>query len=563
MTIIQRPLRACFFWLEGWLDRIFPPAWNPLYHLGTLGFFYLWVVTVSGIYVYIFFDTGTTEAYDSIEYMTYEQWYLAGIMRSLHRYASDGMVLMMGVHMLREFALDRYRGKRWFTWVTGLPILWLVFIAGITGYWLVWDMLAQYVAQATSEWLDWLPIFGVPVVRNFLAPNLLDDRFFTLLTFIHIAVPLILLFILWIHLQRVSRPEVNPARGLAIGTLLMLLVLSLVKPAESQGPANLSQVPAEVGLDWFYLFAYPLMDIWSSGALWVFLTTLSLIVAALPWLPPMRRVPVARVDLANCNGCTRCAEDCPFSAVTMQPRSDGLPFEREAVVDPALCVACGICAGACPTSTPFRRAGENRPAGAVPRRSAHADRDGGGGAVGRCPSPGLRLRPRRRSRPAGIAGPCGPQAALYRGPAAGLHRLPHQPRPGRRRRAGGLPRGRMLLPLRRRVDAGADRAATRSLSEGARPARAAVHDLGRADRPRSRGTGPSRLCHQPGVAAAGSRANAAAGDAGKAADRGAVRPWLTSCAISGRRSSTAERRCCSPCSPMRRATSTSRRTRQR
>jgi coenzyme F420-reducing hydrogenase delta subunit len=33
-----------------------------------------------------------------------------------------------------------------------------------------------------------------------------------------------------------------------------------------------------------------------------------------------------------------------------------LPFEQEAVVDPAVCVSCGICAGACPTSTPFRRA---------------------------------------------------------------------------------------------------------------------------------------------------------------------------------------------------------------
>ena len=40
----------------------------------------------------------------------------------------------------------------------------------------------------------------------------------------------------------------------------------------------------------------------------------------------------------------------------MTPRSDGKPFEHEAVVDPSLCVACGICAGACPTSTPFRRA---------------------------------------------------------------------------------------------------------------------------------------------------------------------------------------------------------------
>jgi len=355
MTFLQRPLRILFAWIEAALDRIFPPAWNPFYHLGALGFFYLWVVTVSGIYVYIFFDTGTTEAYDSVQYLTVDQWYLGGVMRSLHRYASDGMVLMMGVHMLREFALDRYRGKRWFTWVTGLPILWLVFIAGITGYWLVWDKLAQYVAQVSAEWLDWLPIFGTPVVRNFLAPVLLDDRFFTLLTFIHIAVPLTLVFILWIHLQRVSRPEVNPARGLAIGTLLMLLVLSLVKPAGSQGAADLARVPAEVGLDWFYLFAYPIADIWSSGALWLFLMALSLIVFVMPWMPPMRRAAVATVDLANCNGCTRCAEDCPYSAVTMQPRSDDRPFEREAVVDPRLCVSCGICAGACPTSTPFRR----------------------------------------------------------------------------------------------------------------------------------------------------------------------------------------------------------------
>ncbi len=375
MSVVQRLLRALFFRLEDLLDRVFGAAWNPLYHLGALGFFYFWVVTVSGIYVYIFFDTGTTEAYDSVEYMTRDQWYLAGVMRSLHRYASDGMVLMMAVHMLREFALDRHRGKRWFTWVTGLPVLWLTFAAGITGYWLVWDKLAQYIAQASTQWLDWLPIFGAPISRNFLAPDFLDDRFFTLLMFIHIAVPLILLFILWIHLQRVSRPKINPARGLAVGTMLMLLVLSLVWPAESQGPADLGQVTAEVGLDWFYLAVYPLMDIWSDGAVWGFVGALSLMIALLPWLPPLKQAPVAAVDLANCNGCTRCVEDCPFNAVAMQARTDGLPFEREAVVNPSNCVACGICAGACPTSTPFRRATELSPGIDLPGRPLKELRD--------------------------------------------------------------------------------------------------------------------------------------------------------------------------------------------
>jgi ferredoxin/coenzyme F420-reducing hydrogenase delta subunit len=358
MMLVQRPLRAGFQVLEGLLDKVFGPKWNPLYHLGALGFFYFWIVAVSGIYLYIFFDTGTTEAYESVEYLTHEQWYLGGVMRSLHRYASDGMMLMLGVHMLREFSLDRYRGKRWFTWVTGVPILWLVFICGITGYWLVWDKLAQYVAVATTEWLDALPIFGEPVARNFLAAAVLDDRFFTLLIFMHIAVPLILLFVLWIHLQRVSRPKVNPARGLAVGTFAMMLALSLAWPALSQGPADLATVPAQIGFDWFYLPAYPLLDLVSGGTLWAFVGTLTLLVMALPWMPPMRRAAVAKVDLDNCNGCKRCADDCPFGAVIMQPRSDGLPFEHEAVVNPSICVSCGICAGACPTSTPFRRASD-------------------------------------------------------------------------------------------------------------------------------------------------------------------------------------------------------------
>ncbi len=375
MTFLQRWLRWGFEIVEAWLDRIFGPAWNPLYQLGALGFFYYWVVAVSGIYVYILFDTGTTEAYDSVQYMTVEQWYLGGVMRSLHRYASDGMVLMMVVHMLREFALDRYRGPRWFTWVTGTPVLWLVFVAGITGYWMVWDELAQYVAILSTEWLDWLGIFGEPIARNFVAPHALDDRFFTLLTFIHIVAPLLLLLVLWIHLQRVTKPRINPKRGLAAGTFLMLVALSFVKPAVSHPPADLTKVPGVLGLDWFYLPAYPLMDEFSYGAVWAFAVVLSFMLFALPWLPPTRRAAAAAVNLDNCNGCERCANDCPYNAILMRPRSDALPFEQEASVDAALCVGCGICAGACPTSTPFRRASELVPGIDLPDRPLRALRE--------------------------------------------------------------------------------------------------------------------------------------------------------------------------------------------
>ncbi len=58
----------------------------------------------------------------------------------------------------------------------------------------------------------------------------------------------------------------------------------------------------------------------------------------------------------------------------MQLRSDGRPFEGEAVVDPDLCVSCGICAGACPTSPPFRRLSELIPGIDLPDRTIAAIR---------------------------------------------------------------------------------------------------------------------------------------------------------------------------------------------
>lgn len=358
---IRKPLKTIFIWVESRFDQIFTPAWNPFYCLGALGYFYFWVVAASGLYLYIFFDTGVPQAFDSVEYMTNEQWYLAGVMRSLHRYASDAMVVMMMMHLVREFAFDRYRGGRWFSWVTGVPMVWLVFAAGITGYWLVWDQLAQYISIATTEWLDWLPIFGEPIARNFMAPSHFDGRFFTLLVFLHIALPLILLFLMWFHLQRINYSKTNPVRGLAIGTMLMLLVLSLVEPAVSHDIADLARVPTELRLDWFYLWAYPMIEHLGPGFMWGFAFVGTLLLMLIPWLPPRRRRAPAAIDLSNCNGCTRCYDDCPFSAIEMVARTDGAPFAREARVDPDLCVSCGICAGACPTSTPFRRASELSP----------------------------------------------------------------------------------------------------------------------------------------------------------------------------------------------------------
>jgi coenzyme F420-reducing hydrogenase delta subunit/NAD-dependent dihydropyrimidine dehydrogenase PreA subunit len=355
---IRMQALGAFRAVEGVFDWAFGARDNPLRHLGALGFYFFWVMALTGVYLYAFYDTGVTGAYNSVERLTHGQWYLGGVMRSLHRYAADAFVLVMLLHLAKETVNARYRRFRWFSWLTGVPTLWLAYASGIGGYWLVWDRVAQFSATATTEWLDWLPLFGEPLARNFLTPAAVNDRFFSLLSFLHIGIPLLLLLAMWVHIQRVSLADVAPPRRLGWGTLAALAALSVAKPALSAAAADLATEPAQVALDWFYLFVHPLMYRSSPAITWGLTFGATLLLAAAPLLPKPKPAPVAQVSPPNCNGCGRCVADCPYCAVQLIPHTLKGTYKMQAQVDTALCASCGICAGACPSSTPFRSAGE-------------------------------------------------------------------------------------------------------------------------------------------------------------------------------------------------------------
>jgi NADH:ubiquinone oxidoreductase subunit F (NADH-binding) len=48
-----------------------------------------------------------------------------------------------------------------------------------------------------------------------------------------------------------------------------------------------------------------------------------------------------KIDPATCIGCTRCARNCPVSAISGAPR-------EAHVIDPDICIRCGICEQVCP-----------------------------------------------------------------------------------------------------------------------------------------------------------------------------------------------------------------------
>jgi CDP-4-dehydro-6-deoxyglucose reductase len=287
---LQGLLQWLFMRVEALFNSAFGDRLNPLYHLGAIGFFLFWIIAGTGLYLYAFFETGVAGAHASVEALTHGQWFAGGILRSVHRYASDALVLVMLVHLLRHFAFDRLRGFRWFSWLSGVALIWLVYLLGINGYMLPWDRVAQFVVVAVAEWLDALPTFGGALIRNFIYPSSVNDRLFSLLAFMHIGISLLLLLLLWVHVQRVPKAKTQPPRPIVASVVVTLLALALLRPVLSQGgAADLAIAATTLQLDWFYLALLPLFYALPLSQVWMLVGAGTALLVLLPWIPPRAR----------------------------------------------------------------------------------------------------------------------------------------------------------------------------------------------------------------------------------------------------------------------------------
>lgn len=341
--------------LERRFDAAFGAAANPLRHLGASAFLLLWLLVGTGVVLYAVLDTSAEGAYRSIETLSKDNASAGSVLRGVHRYAADALVLVIALHLLRELLLKRFAAYRAWSWTTGVVTLPLLFACAVGGFWLNWDRLAQYSAVTTAQWFDALPVLSSPFGRNFLA-GAVSDRLFSLMVFVHLGLPLLLVFAVWAHIQRLGHPDVFPGRALAGGTLIVLVGLALAAPVHGQGAADLSSEAGSLRLDWFILFVHPLTESISPAGAWLLATFVMAALLALPLVAPRHAAGVARVEPAQCSGCGRCVGDCPFAAISLVPH----PLRRNGVqlaqVKASACAGCGICVGACPSSTPFRGA---------------------------------------------------------------------------------------------------------------------------------------------------------------------------------------------------------------
>jgi ferredoxin len=328
------------------MNRLYGWRYNPLYQSGALVLVLLAVLTVTGLYLLLFYRVGAP--YQSVAGITRQVW-LGRWIRGLHRYASDAAVLAVAVHAVRLFAQGRTWGPRALAWLSGLLLLFLIFVLGWTGYVMVWDAHGQLLAVEGARLLDALPIFAEPISRAFVGEAEVPSAFFFLNLFLHVALPVGLGLVLWIHVSRVARAGLLPPRKLMWWAIGLLVALSIFRPVSLAPPADPFRLPWPVPLDLFYAFWLPFTRSAPASAVWAGFVAVAGLLLAVPLLSRPRgseKPAPSWVDEQHCTGCEQCYFDCPYEAITMiVTAGDG--GRLVARVDPSLCVSCGICAGSC------------------------------------------------------------------------------------------------------------------------------------------------------------------------------------------------------------------------
>lgn len=343
--LAARLLRAA----DAAVTRLYGWRYNVLHQTGTLVVALLVLLIVTGLYLLVFYRVGTP--WQSVARL-HDDVLLGRWIRSLHRFASDAMIVAAVLHAWRLFAQARSWGRRALAWTSGVMLFVMLFVSGWTGYVLVWDTFGAELAVGGARLFDALPVLSEPVRRIFAGDQPIPSAFFFINLFLHIALPLGVGAGLWVHLSHIARPTLFPPRVLMYGMGGALLALTLFFPAPLAPEASLLSVNQRAPVDLFFAFWLPWANSLPPWVAWAGAIGTFGLALSVPWFTRRPRTDEwtpSVVDERYCTGCNQCPQDCPWEAITMIPRegAHGAQSALVARVDPSRCVSCGICAGSC------------------------------------------------------------------------------------------------------------------------------------------------------------------------------------------------------------------------
>jgi len=260
------------------------------YYFGGITLFLFMIQVATGIMLLLYYRPTPTEAYESVQFiMTRVQF--GWLIRSIHSWAANLMVLAAFIHMFSVVFLHAYRRPREMTWFSGMALLGLILAFGFSGYLLPWNEVSYFATKVGTDMAASVPAVGSYLARFIRGGEDIGGGTLTRFFGLHVAVlPGITTVLLLVHVVLVQQhgisappklkrpvPEMPFFPNFALremmawyGTLAVLGVLAALYPWELGVKADpFASAPAGIRPEWYFLAPFYTLKL-IPAHIWIF-----------------------------------------------------------------------------------------------------------------------------------------------------------------------------------------------------------------------------------------------------------------------------------------------------
>ena len=228
----------------------------------------------SGFMLWMAYSPNTRGAWESVHYIQH-QMFLGNVVRGLHHYAAQAMVVLMGIHLIQVVIDGAYRAPREINFWLGIVLLKIVLGLSLTGYLLPWDQKGYYATRVTTNIVSAAPFIGPEA--QLLAQGGSHYGHMTLTRFfaMHAGIlPALLVTFLVLHIYCFRRHGITVADNdrapettfwpdqvlkdavACLGVLAVVLLFAVFRGAELSAPADPVVKFDAARPEWYFLFLF-------------------------------------------------------------------------------------------------------------------------------------------------------------------------------------------------------------------------------------------------------------------------------------------------------------------
>lgn len=191
--------------LREFAEHNVPDHVNWLYCFGGITFLCFLIQALTGILLAFYYEPSTEAAYRSVLHIM-DDVPFGVIVRSLHSWTANIMIIMVVIHMLRVFFHGAYRPPRELNWLTGVLLFFMTITFGFSGYLLPMNQLAFWATKVGTEIAGAMPFVGQYIQAFLLGGEKIGDATITRFYTIHVIVlPVTLTIFLGLHFLMVRK----------------------------------------------------------------------------------------------------------------------------------------------------------------------------------------------------------------------------------------------------------------------------------------------------------------------------------------------------------------------